>query len=103
MTCRRLAAGIRVRVDFLEQLEDGGGRELHAGQVVEPDAGATEAELHGYGAVIDSFEILGLHRLSTVRAGDRGECSGVRHSRLQYYRGRSPRTVVRIKCRRSFV
>jgi len=59
-------------MDLLEQFDDGGGRELDAGQAVEPKSGAGKAELHPDDAVIVSFEIPGLHVLLAVRAADRG-------------------------------
>ena len=59
-------------MDFLEQFDDGGGRELDACQMVEPESGAGKAEFHPYDAMIISFEIPVLHVRLTVGAADRG-------------------------------
>ena|ERR1700676_5351289 len=55
-------------MDLLEQFDDGGGRELHACQAVEPKCSAGKAEFHPYDAMIVALEVPGLHVLSTVRA-----------------------------------
>ena len=40
---------------------------------LKPDAGAGKAKLHPHGAVIVSFELLGVHRLPAIGAEDRGK------------------------------
>lgn len=79
MVCHRLTGVTQVGTNFLEQFDNSSGRELDASQVVEPDSGAGKAEIHPHGAMVVLFEILGLHRLSTVRAGDRGKGINVGH------------------------
>ncbi len=79
MVCHRLTGVTQVGMNFLEQFDNSSGRELDASQVVEPDSGAGKAEIHPHGAMVVLFEILGLHRLSTVRAGDRGKDINVGH------------------------
>jgi hypothetical protein len=66
-------------LDFLEQLDNSGGCKFDACQVVEPDSCTGKAKLHPHAAMIVSFEILGLHRLPTVRAGGRGQGIDVGH------------------------
>ncbi|HMD74375.1 MAG TPA: hypothetical protein VKG05_10990 [Steroidobacteraceae bacterium] len=77
--CHRLSRVIQVGLDFLEQFDDRGGRELHASQVIEPDSGAGEAQIRPHGPVINMFESLRLHRLLAVWAGYRGQCIDVGH------------------------
>ena len=70
-----------VGVYFLEQMDDGGGRELHAYQVTEPDAATAKAQIHTRHGVIVLFELLDLHALAAVRTGNCGEWLGGGHLR----------------------
>jgi len=79
LVCDGLTGVIPMRLDFPEQLDNGGGREFDAGQVVKPYSGAGKAKLHPHGAVIVSFELLGVHRLPAIGAGDRGKGINLGH------------------------
>jgi len=81
-----------VGIDLLEQFDYGGGGELDASGMVEPDSGTGKAEIHAHRAMIVLFKILDLHRLLTVRAGDRRKRIYVGHgvATRQGVRGNGP-------------
>lgn len=71
LVSRWLSSVAPVGVDFLEQVDDGSGRQLHADSMIEPKAGASEAEIDLHDTVIVPLETLRLHLVSTVRTRDR--------------------------------
>ena len=72
----RPARVVLVRIDLLEQADHRAGRELHACQMIEPDARAAEAQIHPDGALFVSLELLRLHRPAAIRADNHGLCGG---------------------------
>jgi hypothetical protein len=64
----RLRNVVAMSVDLLEQLDHGRWRQLHAFEVIEPDAGTGEAQIELNGALFVLLERLRLHGLSAIGA-----------------------------------
>jgi hypothetical protein len=63
---------IAVGVYFLEQFDNRGRRQLNAGEMIEPNRSACEAQFDRQRAMIVTFESLCLHRLAAIGATQPG-------------------------------
>lgn len=94
---KRLARRLRTGMDLFEQLEHRTGRQLNAGQMIEPYAGAGQTVLDAHCAVIILLKIVALHRLTAARAWNLRKCVVCHDCRINQF----CRRILAPLCRKS--